>query len=111
MNLQLLVIRVEDQAFNTKSGISAQNKKPYTIHEQRAYAMLIGSDGFPEKYPTKISVNIEASDGVVPTPYANGEYTLGADSYMVGDFGQLRIGRMKLVKLDAKDAQPAPARK
>lgn len=111
MNVQLLVIRIEDLVVNTKSGIAKESKNPYTIHEQRGYACLIGSDGFPEKYPAKMSVNVESDEHGMPKPYPVGEYTLAAESFMVGDFGQLRLGRMKLIKLDAKDAQPAPARK
>ena len=37
---------------------------------------LVGSDGKPEKYPTKISVNVEEDDKGSPAAYPIGEYTL-----------------------------------
>lgn len=94
INLPLLVISIEDVKTAVKEGISKANK-PYKIVEQQAYVRLIASDGQPEKYPAKISISLE--DGA--EPFKTGDYTLSPESFMVGDFGALRIGRLKLVPL------------
>lgn len=103
--LQLLPVRIEDLTLNTREGIGRESNRPYKIVTQNAYVALIASDGKPEKYPVKMSIDIEADANGKYEPYPLGDYTLGAESFMVGDFQKLKIGRMKLVAMPKDPAK------
>ena len=93
------VIKIEifEASASEKRGVSGSGK-PYLIREQEGYAHLTGKDGKPERYPARVSINLQ--DGTAP--YAPGMYTLGDASFSVGEFGALRISRMALTPLPAE---------
>lgn len=110
MKLKILVIKVEDEKTETKSG--TKDGKAWAIHEQRAYVQLFDSDGQPKKYPTEIRVAVEADDRGIPQPYPVGEYTLAPECFYVGKYDSLTLGRLQLVALPVSEpAKSEPAKK
>ncbi|KER02592.1 G5P family DNA-binding protein [Photorhabdus temperata] len=85
------MVRIEinelDGKVNTKQVISKSSGEVLTFREQTAY---IYNGGI---YPEKIIVQLDKDDA----PYPAGFYTLDDSSYSVGDFGALKIKRIKLV--------------
>jgi len=83
---------IESAKVVEQSGTSAKNGKPYTIRKQAAYAQIVDSDGVVCK--SRIELQLDNQQA----PYAVGNYTLDDRSFIVGDFGSLRIGRVVLAK-------------
>jgi len=94
----MLKIVVESEKVHVKEGVGRKSKEPYKIREQEAFAFLTDRDGNPSKYPVPITVPLEDD----AKPYGLGEYTAAASSFMAGDFGQLRIGRLRLAAVAKK---------
>ena len=96
----MIKIEVKSAEVTTKSGIAAKTGKPYSIREQEAWAFLCSVTG-PQPYPSRTVLNLEDDQ----PPYPPGQYTIDASSIYVGDFGSLRLGRLRL-----KALAPAAAR-
>jgi hypothetical protein len=90
----MIKIEVVSTEFDEKSGTSQRNK-PYTIREQAAYAHVLDAQGKPGKYPVACKLPLEADQ----PPYQPGFYTVDPRSVVVGDFGRLGFGRVKLQPL------------
>lgn len=90
----MIKIEVKSSDITTKSGVAAKTGKPYTIREQEAWAFLYSAGG-PQPYPSRIVLNLEDDQ----TAYAAGAYTIDPSSIYVGDFGSLRLGRLRLKSL------------
>jgi hypothetical protein len=86
----MLIIAVKSTQTTNKSGTSGKGK-PYSITEQEGWIDLANGE--------RRKVRLTLQDG--KPPFAIGEYTLGADSYFVGDYGALQLGRLDLVPLKA----------
>jgi len=84
----MLKIEIKSADVMTKSGTSARTGKPYTIREQLGYWHAKG-----KAYPIEVKITLDDS----AQPFAPGVYTLGEESFMVGRFGDLQIGRLHLV--------------
>lgn len=96
----MLKIVIEEAKSEEKKGVSRRTGAPYTIREQQAYALLLDRAGKPLKYPVPIVVPIDQGQ----EPYPAGEYTVAHGSFEVGDFGGLRIGRLRLEPVAATKA-------
>lgn len=83
-----MYIEVKDNTVEVKRGISARTQKSYEIHEQTAY--LVTAD---ER--RRIVLSLKAGQ----TPYAPGRYVINPESFVVDQFGSLRIGRLMLLPL------------
>lgn len=79
-------IEVKDNTVEVKSGIARASGKGYEIHEQTAY--LITSD---ERKRIVLSLKKGQS------PYAVGRYVINDESFIVDQFGGLKIGRLMLL--------------
>ena len=90
----MIKIEILSDVVNVKRGNAKVTGKPYEIREQIGYAFLVDKDGVIPKYPTKIVVNLEDAQA----PYPLGSYTLSPAALYVGDFDQLKIGRVSLVR-------------
>lgn len=104
--MMTLQITIEDEKFTEKKGVSKEGGKPYCIREQVAYVQLVHDDGQPKKFPTEMKVNVP--DGVDSQgnpapgqPYKPGAYLLAPQSFYVGQYGQLLLGRAQLIPMPA----------
>jgi hypothetical protein len=88
-------IEVTSEKVVENSGTSAKNGKPYTIRKQAAYAHIADADGVVCKQ--RLEIQLDRMD----EPYKVGAYTLHDSSFMVGDFGSLRLGRVVLQPIKA----------
>lgn len=82
-------IEVKDQTVEVKSGVTrsgARAGQGYEIHEQTAY--LVTAD-------ERKRLNLSLRKG--QTPYASGRYVIADDSFIVDQFGGLKIGRLSLI--------------
>lgn len=82
-----ILVEVKSSEVASKSGTSARSGKPYQIREQSAYAVFPG-----KAYPVEIKFSL----GDDQAPYEPGLYEIGPDSFFVGNFGQLMIGKLQL---------------
>lgn len=83
-------IEVKSTATTTKSGTSAKGK-PYSINEQEAWVDMTNGER------RKLKVALE--DG--GKPYPLGFYELDDESFTVNQYGNLEIGRLRLVAVRA----------
>lgn len=84
----MLRIEVKSPLITEVSGTSRAGK-PYHIRKQVAWAYTYDQTGTLNPYPERIEMNI--ADGQEPFPVGN--YTLAPQSFFVGDFNSLAIGR------------------
>lgn len=63
--------------------------------EQEAWAFLTDRNGNPAPYPSRIVLDLEQGQ----QPYPPGMYTFAPQSFYVGDFSKVKIGRPVLVAL------------
>lgn len=98
------MIRVEitsaEVETRTSRKLNPRTNQPYVFHEQEAFAFVTGKDGQPSKYPQRFRLTLEDHQ----EPYKPGLYMLAPSSIYVGRFGNLEIGRVQLVPLQAKAA-------
>lgn len=86
----MLKIEVKSDDINIKTGISQRTNKAYSISEQMAYWHQKG-----KPYPVEIKISLEDGAG----PYKAGFYTVSEESFFVGNFSDLRVGRLKLASV------------
>lgn len=94
----MINIEIKSQETRTKSGVSKKGK-PYSITEQFGWVTLANGE------TRRVVIALE--DGALP--YASGRYELHRDSLYVDGFGQLALGRLKLVPVSAASVQPKAA--
>jgi len=94
-------IEVKSLVVSEVSGI-AKSGKPYHIRKQTGWAHTYDASGTPNPYPEKIEFNLQENQ----PPFALGVYTIAPESFYVGDFNALAIGRLILTLLPV---QRAPA--
>ncbi len=87
----MLKIEIKSEELNIKSGTS--NGRPYEIREQEGYWH---QDGKP--YPVGIKINLGQNDA----PYKAGFYKVLPDSFYVGKYGELRVGKLQLESVRAQ---------
>lgn len=85
----MLKIVVKSQEVEIKKGTSRAGK-PYVISEQTVYLQTADE-------VRRFSVALKTGQ----TPYAPGEYALAPESFTVGQWGSLEIGRVELVRIPA----------
>lgn len=89
-----ITIDVNSQKTATKRGTAKASGKPYEITTQRGH--LHQADAITGEISLiPIDLTLEAN----AFPYENGRYTIDASSLVVGQYGGLSIGRLKLFKL------------
>ena len=86
-------IEIKDNTVEVKSGIARKTGQGYEIQEQTGY--LCTAD---ER--KRISIGLRKGQ----TPYAPGRYEISAESFVVDQFGSLRVGRVMLVPAVAAKA-------
>lgn len=89
-----LIIDVNSAKTQTKRGTSAKTGKPYEITTQRGFFHSVDAIT-GETLPLPIDLQLGPND----FPYEPGRYTIEPTSFVVGQFGDLRINRLKLTKL------------
>jgi hypothetical protein len=99
----VIKIEVSSGAVDEKRGTGRASGRAYVIREQSAYAFVVGEDGKPAKYPVACKLPLEDDQPA----YAPGMYTFDARAVIVGDFGRLALGRVKLVPVIAAGAARA----
>lgn len=89
-------IKITSTDVETKSGIAAKSKKPYTIHQQKATA-----ENARFRMPVRLTLGEDENGN--PVPHAVGEYEIDFESSVsinqYGDFGYER--QIVLVPLTA----------
>lgn len=99
-----ITIDVNSQKTAVKRGTAKASGKPYEIITQRGHLHQVDTvTGEINLVPVDLTLAPDAF------PYDNGRYTLDASSIIVGQYGGLQIGRVKLVKLAAAVPQKAAA--
>lgn len=86
----MLKVEVKSEDINVKTGNS--NGRPWEIREQAAYWHQDG-----EPVPVKIHINLDRND----SPYKVGFYQILPQSFYVGKYGQLMVGRLQLGPIDS----------
>lgn len=86
-----MFIEVKDSTVEMKSGVARASGKGYEIFEQSAL-MHRGDE--------RIRITLSLRKG--QTPYAAGRYAISDESFVVDNFGGLKVGRLQLLPLDAK---------
>lgn len=81
-----MFIEVKDNTVEMKSGVSQKSGKGYEIFEQTALF---------HRGDERIRVTLGLRKG--QTPYAAGRYVISAESFVVDNFGSLKIGRLQLI--------------
>lgn len=76
-----------DGKVNTKQVVSKSTGEVLKFREQTAYIYNGGV------YPEKFIIQLDKDE----QPYSAGFYTLDDSSFTVGDFGSLKIKRIKLI--------------
>jgi len=79
-------IVIEETQVQEKTGTGA-NGRPYHIRDQQGYAILPG-----KAYPIAVRIPLEREQ----PPYPLGRYHLADESFMVGQFDTLKLGRLVL---------------
>jgi hypothetical protein len=92
--VKALQIEVKSAATTDRGGVSQRTGKPWHATEQEAYAHV------GEVYPVKIRFRLE--DG--QRAYQPGLYFLSPESFFAGQYGDLTVGRLKLVAVTAAPA-------
>jgi hypothetical protein len=101
----MIRIEIESDKVHEKAGTSKAGR-PYSIREQDAYAWLIDRNGNSERFPTKITLQLENDQRA----YAPGNYSILPQSiYVVSEFGKgkLMLGRLQLRAIVAEAKKQA----
>jgi len=94
-----VLIEIESAELAIKRGVSQKTGKEYCIREQSGYLKL------PDfKYPQRFKFALEDD----AQPYAAGNYTLDPVSLWVNQYGELKLGRVRLLPAQTVQ-QPRPA--
>lgn len=86
-----ILIEVKSPVVTEVSGTSKAGK-PYHMRKQSAWAYTYDQQGKPQPFPERIEFNL--NDGQEPFPV--GRYMISPQSFFVGDFNSLSIGRLIL---------------
>lgn len=81
IKVEVSTMKVEERSGTGKSG------KPYHMRMQEAFLHVLDKDGKPQKYPVRFELPLNTDQ----PPYAQGDYTLDAASFSVGDFGRVEV--------------------
>lgn len=92
-------IEIKDNTVEIKSGNARATGKAYTINEQTAY--LVTQD-------ERKRIVLSLRNG--QTPYAVGRYLIASDSFVVDQFGGLKIGRLSLTPATPQEQRGLPAK-
>ncbi|OJW81599.1 single-stranded DNA-binding protein [Thiobacillus sp. 65-1402] len=99
-----ITIDVNSQKTAIKRGTAKATGKPYEIITQRGHLHQADTiTGEISLIPIDITLEPNAF------PYDTGRYTIDASSLIVGQYGGLSIGRLKLFKLPAQAVNKAAA--
>jgi hypothetical protein len=97
IRIEVKSLKVDEVSGTSKAG------KPYHIRKQTGWAHTYDASGTQNPYPEKIEFNLAENQA----PFALGVYTIAPESFYVGDFNALSIGRLILTLLPAQ--RPATA--
>lgn len=86
--MQVLIV---ESKINEKSGVSRKTGQAYTLRQQAAVLAL----GKYDMRPFTLTLSRDQA------AYEPGQYALDGSSFKVDDFGELRLGRVRLVKVVA----------
>lgn len=71
---------------------------------QEAWVQLYDAEGVPERYPRRMELMLRESEAGYPP----GDYTLAPQSFRVGDYDRLEVGRVALAAAgQARGGTPA----
>lgn len=99
IKIEIKSLKVEEVSGTSKAG------KPYRIRKQTGWAHTYDASGSQNPYPEKIEFNLQETQ----PPFALGVYTIAPESFYVGDFNGLSIGRLILTLLPAHRPLTAPS--
>lgn len=93
----MLKIEVKDTTVRTRTD--TKNGRDWKIRTQDAYVFTYAETGVLSAYPEKLTIDLTVGNGNIPDqpPFAAGICYLHPQSFYVGDYGQLRVGRPILV--------------
>lgn len=80
-----LKVTVESEFVDERKG--NKNGKDWAISTQAAWAHFVDPTGVPERFPTKVALQLESGQ----KPYKSGEYILNPSSFFRGDYDRLSI--------------------
>jgi hypothetical protein len=90
-------IEIKSSTVQEINGTSKKNNRPYSIRKQVGWAYTMDNTGAPNPFPEKIEFSL--ADG--QEPFTPGNYTIDPQSFFVGDFNSLAIGRLILKPVSA----------
>lgn len=93
----MLKIEVKDTTVKTRTG--NKNGRDWKIRTQDAYVYTYLETGVLSHYPDKITIDLASGNANTPDqpPFAVGVYAVHPQSFYVGDYGSLRVGRLVLI--------------
>lgn len=97
IKIEIKSLELRQVPFTYKNGQNAG--KPGVMYKQEAWATTFGPDENPQPYPQRISVDIDVERDQKPWPV--GEYALAPSTIYVGKYGDLQLGRVRLIPLVA----------
>lgn len=86
-----ILIEVKSPVVTEINGTSKAGK-PYHMRKQTAWAYTFDQHGKPQPFPERIEFNLNDQQ----EPFGAGRYTISPQSFFVGDFNSLSIGRLLL---------------
>lgn len=85
-----MLIEITSRSVDERSG--TKNGKDWKIRTQIGYARIPDRDGNEQPYPESIKIDLAKDQ----PPYEPGLYVVADNSYYVGDFQKLTLGRLVL---------------
>jgi len=86
-----ILIEIKSPVITEVNGTSKAGK-PYHMRKQSAWAYTYDQHGKPHPYPERIEFNLMDDQQAFPA----GRYSIAPQSFFVGDFNALSIGRLLL---------------
>lgn len=83
--MDALLVTIESEYVEERSGVSVKTGKPWSISNQFAWAFMTDPTGVADKHPTKIKVTLAEGQ----KPYKVGNYFLHTSSFYRGDYDRL----------------------
>jgi hypothetical protein len=93
----MLKIEIASEELDVQSG-TAKSGRLYSIRKQQGYAHLPSA-----RYPSPFTLVLEKNQ----PPFAPGHYMLCDESFYVGEFGRLMVGKLTLKPIPVASVKPA----
>jgi len=95
--MMTLSVNIESTKVAVKAGKNERGE--WKIGEQLGYCQFVDTDGQPKKYPQEVKVPVDFDPSGNPVFYPVGQYVIDPQSFYVGQYGTVLLGRVKLLAI------------